>query len=223
MEPGEFAVRGGILDLFPPGRSIAGAARLLRRHAGIDQAVRPCRRSARRASIQKLDPDADHRRSRSARRRQASSGSAMSSCSAGRPGDDPLYEAVSAGQRYPGMEHWLPLFHERLETLLRLCARCAVSASIIAPTRPCRQRFEQIEEHYEARVEALGGGHVRCAALQAGAAADDVPGRRGVGRGACRSARSAGSRRSTSMPATRWSPCTARPARSNFAPERQAG
>ena len=24
--------------------------------------------------------------------------------------DDPLYAAVSAGQRYPGMEHWLPLF-----------------------------------------------------------------------------------------------------------------
>jgi transcription-repair coupling factor (superfamily II helicase) len=24
---------------------------------------------------------------------------------------------VSEGRRYPGMEHWLPLFHERLETL----------------------------------------------------------------------------------------------------------
>ena len=24
--------------------------------------------------------------------------------------DDPLYEAVSAGQHFPGMEHWLPLF-----------------------------------------------------------------------------------------------------------------
>ena len=36
-------------------------------------------------------------------------------------GDDPLYEAVSAGQRHVGMEHWLPLFHERLETLLDYC------------------------------------------------------------------------------------------------------
>ena len=31
--------------------------------------------------------------------------------------DDVLYEAVSEGRRYAGMEHWLPLFHQRLETL----------------------------------------------------------------------------------------------------------
>ncbi|MGH7116550.1 MAG: DEAD/DEAH box helicase, partial [Stellaceae bacterium] len=31
--------------------------------------------------------------------------------------DDPLYESVSAGRRYVGMEHWLPLYYERLETL----------------------------------------------------------------------------------------------------------
>ena len=31
--------------------------------------------------------------------------------------DDPLYEAVSAGRKQPGMEHWLPFFHDRLETL----------------------------------------------------------------------------------------------------------
>ncbi len=35
---------------------------------------------------------------------------------------DPLYESVSAGRRYPGMEHWLPFYYERLETLLRLSA-----------------------------------------------------------------------------------------------------
>ena len=35
----------------------------------------------------------------------------------GATGDDPLYEAVSNGQRYPGQDHWLPLFHDRLDTL----------------------------------------------------------------------------------------------------------
>jgi transcription-repair coupling factor (superfamily II helicase) len=30
---------------------------------------------------------------------------------------DPLYQAVSDGRRLAGMEHWLPLFEERLETL----------------------------------------------------------------------------------------------------------
>ena len=32
--------------------------------------------------------------------------------------DDLLYHAVSEGRRHPGMEHWLPLFHDRLDTLL---------------------------------------------------------------------------------------------------------
>ena len=40
----------------------------------------------------------------------------------GDTGDDPLYEAVSAGQRYPGMEHWLPLFHEQSRDAVRLPA-----------------------------------------------------------------------------------------------------
>ena len=35
--------------------------------------------------------------------------------------DDPLYEAVSEGRRHPGMEHWLPLFHDRLDTLFDYC------------------------------------------------------------------------------------------------------
>ena len=31
--------------------------------------------------------------------------------------DDPLYELVSAGRKHQGMEHWLPLFHDHLDTL----------------------------------------------------------------------------------------------------------
>src|SRR3546814_8025655 len=30
---------------------------------------------------------------------------------------DPLYEAISDGRRMAGMEHWLPLFEDRLVTL----------------------------------------------------------------------------------------------------------
>ena len=30
---------------------------------------------------------------------------------------DPLYQAISEGRRLAGMEHWLPLFEDRLETL----------------------------------------------------------------------------------------------------------
>ncbi len=31
--------------------------------------------------------------------------------------DDALYQAVSEGRRYAGMEHWLPLFYDHLETV----------------------------------------------------------------------------------------------------------
>jgi transcription-repair coupling factor (superfamily II helicase) len=38
--------------------------------------------------------------------------------------DDRLYEAVSEGRRYPGLEHWLPLLHERLDTLFDYLPAC---------------------------------------------------------------------------------------------------
>jgi transcription-repair coupling factor (superfamily II helicase) len=40
--------------------------------------------------------------------------------------DDPLYEAVSAGRKHQGMEHWLPFFHDRLETLFDYLPDAAV-------------------------------------------------------------------------------------------------
>ncbi len=41
--------------------------------------------------------------------------------------DDPLYESVSAGRRQAGMEHWLPLYYETLETLFDYLPGAAVS------------------------------------------------------------------------------------------------
>jgi len=41
--------------------------------------------------------------------------------------NDPLYESVTNGRRYQGMEHWLPLFHEKLETIFDHVREGAVS------------------------------------------------------------------------------------------------
>src|SRR5690606_9426956 len=68
--------------------------------------------------------------------------------------DDPLYQAISAGQRYPGMEQWLPLFHNKLETLFDYVQGSDVSFDHRAD-EAVAQRFDQVMEHYEARVEAL--------------------------------------------------------------------
>ncbi len=76
--------------------------------------------------------------------------------------DDPLYEAVSEGRRHPGMEHWLPLFQERMDTLFDYLGDAPVA---IEPQSEdaARERFKQIADYYEARREALehpGGGAI---------------------------------------------------------------
>ncbi len=68
--------------------------------------------------------------------------------------NDPLYESITNGRRYQGMEHWLPLFQPELATLFDYvpeavwCLANEVPASMAA-------RHEQIAEYYDARREAL--------------------------------------------------------------------
>ena len=67
--------------------------------------------------------------------------------------DDALYQAVSEGRRFAGTEHWLPLFHEKLETvsdyfegLLVIADQAVQEAAIV--------RLEQVADHYKAREQA---------------------------------------------------------------------
>ena len=66
--------------------------------------------------------------------------------------DDPLYAAVSAGHRHIGMEHWLPLFHEKMETLMDYLPDARVVLD-----HQCEEsleaRMDLIQEYYAARRE----------------------------------------------------------------------
>ena len=159
-EPGEYAVRGGILDLFP---------------AGLDQPVRFDFFGDALESIRSFD--AETQRTLLTMRgldlvpvsefqlitetiRRFRMGYVAEFGAPER--DDPLYEAVSEGRRHPGMEHWLPLFHDRLETVFDYLGDAPVA---IEPQGEdaARERFQQIEDYYQARREALehpGGGVV---------------------------------------------------------------
>src|SRR6476659_7901388 len=131
-EPGEYAVRGGILDLFP---------------AGLDM-----------RSLDLVPISEFHLITETIRRFRMGYVATF-----GAPErDDPLYEAVSEGRRHPGMEHWLPLFHERMETLFDYLGDAPIA---IEPQSEdaARERFKQIVDYYEARREAMehpGGGAV---------------------------------------------------------------
>jgi len=68
--------------------------------------------------------------------------------------EDPLYESISAGRQHQGMEHWLPLFHDRLETLFDYLPGAVVSLDPLIDDARAK-RLEQIADHYDARAQAL--------------------------------------------------------------------
>ena len=151
MEPGEYAVRGGILDLYPPGRS--SPVRLdffgdtLETIKSFDAQTQRTLKPLQKIVLMPMSEVAFGDEATALFRRR------YVELFGGATGDDPLYEAVSAASRYPGQEHWLPLFHEQLETLLDYLQGVTVSFDHFAEDA-IRQRFELIGEHYEARVEA---------------------------------------------------------------------
>lgn len=63
----------------------------------------------------------------------------------------PLYEAVSDGRRHAGMEHWLPLFHERMETLFDYVVAPILSFDFQSE-QSRGERLVQIKDFYQARM-----------------------------------------------------------------------
>jgi transcription-repair coupling factor (superfamily II helicase) len=159
-EPGEYAVRGGILDLFP---------------AGLDQPVRFDFFGDSLESIRSFDAETQRTLldMRSLDLVPISEFQLVTEtirrfrmgyvAEFGAPGpDDQLYEAVTEGRRHPGMEHWLPLFQERMDTLFDYLGDAPVA---IEPQGEdaATERFKQIADYYEARREAMehpGGGAI---------------------------------------------------------------
>src|SRR6478752_5390788 len=151
-EPGEYAVRGGILDLFP---------------AGLEQPVRFDFFGDSLESIRTFD--AETQRTLLDMRaldlvpisefqlvtdtiRRFRMGYVAEFGAPER--DDALYEAVSEGRRHPGMEHWLPLFQDRLDTLLDYVPGSPVVLEPLAEDA-ARERLGQIKDYYDARKHAL--------------------------------------------------------------------
>ncbi|MBL9057855.1 MAG: transcription-repair coupling factor, partial [Rhodobacteraceae bacterium] len=151
-EPGDFAIRGGIVDLWPPGKG--GPIRLDFFGDQLDGARRfdpVTQRTTEKLSAVEFAPmseiildEAAITRFRQTYRVEFGAGGQ----------DDPLYEAVSAGRKHQGMEHWLPFFHERLETLFDHLPDASVMLDDqVTPAR--LSRWEGIADAYDARREAM--------------------------------------------------------------------
>ncbi len=152
MEPGEYAVRGSLIDLYPPGRQ--SPVRLdffddtLETIKSFDPETQRTQKIVQRLLIAPMSELALGEAATS-RFRQAY----VALFGPASPGDQ-LYEAVSAGHRFPGQEHWLPFFHEHLETVFDYLPDAPISLDHMA-AEALADRQAQIEEHYQARVDAL--------------------------------------------------------------------
>ncbi|MCV2865758.1 transcription-repair coupling factor [Albidovulum sediminicola] len=151
-EPGDYAIRGGIIDIFPPGAG--GPVRLdlfgdvldgARRFDAATQRTTEKLTSVDLAPVSEviLDEPSITRFRQNYRIEFGAAGN-----------DDPLYEAVSAGRKHAGVEHWLPFFHDRLETLFDYLPGASVMLDDqLTPARLAR--WEGIADQYDTRAEAM--------------------------------------------------------------------
>ncbi|WP_336279301.1 transcription-repair coupling factor [Bartonella sp. CB175] len=63
-----------------------------------------------------------------------------------------LYEAISQGRRFAGMEHWLPFFYENLDTFFDHCGDLPIIFEHLVE-EVLIERYRLIEDYYNARKE----------------------------------------------------------------------
>jgi transcription-repair coupling factor (superfamily II helicase) len=153
-EPGEFAVRGGLLDLFPPGTDeplrldfFGDTLETIRAFDPMSQMTTHQRREINltAASEVLLNEDTISRFRKGYLQRF------------GPAGDDPVYEAVSEGRRQAGMEHWLPLYYEDLGTLFDYTGDGLTFLDHLG-AEAVEERLSLIDDYYEARAEDMRAG-----------------------------------------------------------------
>jgi transcription-repair coupling factor (superfamily II helicase) len=152
-DAGEYAVRGSIVDLFPAGAEQAvrldffgDEIETMRRFDPADQ------RSTGKAGSFTLMPaseallDEETIKRFRARYREQFGANATG---------DPLYQAISDGRRLAGMEHWLPLFEEKLATLFDHLGDHDVIVRDSNTDGSLEARHEAIEDYFANRERAM--------------------------------------------------------------------
>jgi transcription-repair coupling factor (superfamily II helicase) len=151
---GEFAVRGSIFDVFP---------------SGLEQGLRLDFFGDELESLRLFDPNTQRTTQVIDRHLLLPASEALldqDTITRFRTGyreafgaaatGDPLYQAVSDGRRLAGMEHWLPLFEERLATLfdhLRDDDEVVIDVGAIAAGE---ERLADVADYYKQRTDTAG-------------------------------------------------------------------
>jgi transcription-repair coupling factor (superfamily II helicase) len=156
-EAGEFAVRGGLVDLFPP---------------GADEPLRLDFFGDSLESIRAFDPATQLTTRQLAEVRLAAATEALLTEETisrfranfrrefGAATDDPVNEAVTEGRKHAGMEHWLPLFYEQVGVFFDYIRGALVFIEHLAD-EAAADRFAAIADYYAARAEDLAAPRAR--------------------------------------------------------------
>ncbi len=151
---GEFAVRGGILDLYAPGAEeplrldfFGDTLETIRAFDPASQRTIGTRKEfvLQPMSEITLTPDMI---SRFRKNYVAIFGAPQR--------DDALYQAISEGRRFAGMEHWLPLFYDHLETVFDHAGNMPVVFDHLV-LEALAERHTMVVDHYEARLRQAEG------------------------------------------------------------------
>lgn len=154
VDSGEFAVRGSIFDIFP---------------SGLEQGLRLDFFGDELESLRLFDPSTQRttevidghlllpasealldeesiKRFRSRYRERFGANATQ----------DPLYQAVSDGRRLAGMEHWLPLFEDKLATIFDHLSADDLMVIDSAALTAAEERLTDIEDYYRQRGDTAG-------------------------------------------------------------------
>ena len=153
MEAGEYAVRGDIIDIFP-----SGAEQPIRIDLFDDEIERlryfevETQRSTGDITFYNFDSanevilDQNTIKAFRSKYREAFGAAGLK---------DELYESISNGKKYLGMENWLPFFYDdALPTIFDYMPQADVVMGIDAENA-LKAKNEAIVDHYQARLEAL--------------------------------------------------------------------
>jgi transcription-repair coupling factor (superfamily II helicase) len=151
MEPGDYAVRGGVVDVFAPGQN---------------EPVRLDFFGDTLESIRSFDPQTQ----RSSQTLQSIALAPVSEVllspqtisrfragfvrTFGAAQDDALYDAVSAGARPQGIEHSLSLFYDKTETVFDYLGEKALLVLDHLAMEALNERAQMVQDYFQARRES---------------------------------------------------------------------
>jgi transcription-repair coupling factor (superfamily II helicase) len=151
IDHGEFAVRGSIFDVFP---------------SGLEQGLRLDFFGDELDSLRLFDPNTQMTTGTLERHLLLPASEALldddtikrfrlryRELFGANATQDPLYQAVSEGRRLAGMEHWLPLFEDKLATLFDHLAKDDLTVIDTAALQAADERLSDISDYHRQRAE----------------------------------------------------------------------